>query len=164
KTVHRMRLVVMIHAALNNPSYRQLWTSPGWLPEEVGILVEGGQIHCVEGDDLRERLQDNDSGLTVYELVGLVAEIDIAEHHKPHLVSFINVAISGRESDDQNRWHLFNDFLVTKVDRDEVFTFSQPWKVPCLLSYEVKSARHGVDDSWKDELDTTLLFYEWSMK
>lgn len=164
KTVHRMPLVLMINTAVNNPSYRQLWAMPGWLPEEIGILVEGGQVYCFEGEDLQVRLRNGESGLTVYELVGLVAEIDIAEHHKPHLVCFINVAISARESDDQNKWHLFNDFLVTKVDRGEVFSFSQPWKLPCVLSYQVKSARHGVDDSWKDELDTTLLFYEWSVK
>jgi PAB-dependent poly(A)-specific ribonuclease subunit 2 len=164
KTVHRMPLVLMINAAINNPTYRQLWAIPGWLPEEVGILAEGGQVHCFEGEDLQGWLRNNDPGLTVYELVGLVAEINIVEQHKPHLVSFINVAVSAREADEQSRWHLFNDFLVTKVDRDEVFTFNQPWKLPCVLSYQVKNARHGVDDSWKDELDTTLLFYEWSMK
>src|SRR5262249_47189122 len=103
-------------------------------------------------------------GLIIFELVGLVAEIDIAEQKKPHLVSFINVSISGRQATEKNDWHLFNDFLVTEVDRNEALDFSQPWKHPCKLAYQVSSARNGVDDSWKENLDITLLFYEWSAK
>ncbi|PGH31538.1 PAB-dependent poly(A)-specific ribonuclease subunit PAN2 [[Emmonsia] crescens] len=163
KTVHRMPLVLMINAAINNPNTRQLWGTPGWLPEEVGILLEDGRIHCFEGEELKARKTNGTPGLIVYELVGLVVEIDIPDHHKPHLVSFINVAISSRDANEKNRWHLFNDFLVTEVSQDEVFTFNQPWKTPCSLAYQVQTARHGVDDSWKSELDTTLLFYEWSM-
>ncbi|PGH11073.1 PAB-dependent poly(A)-specific ribonuclease subunit PAN2 [Helicocarpus griseus UAMH5409] len=163
KTVNRMPLVLMLNAAINNPNIRQLWGTPGWLPEEVGICLENGRIQCFEGEDLKMRKRNNMPGLIVYELVGLVAEIDIPEHHKPHLVSFINVAISSRDYNDSNRWHLFNDFLVTEVSRDEVFAFNQPWKLPCSLSYQVQTARHSVDDAWKNELDTTLLFYEWSM-
>ncbi|OAX78268.1 PAB-dependent poly(A)-specific ribonuclease subunit PAN2 [Emergomyces africanus] len=141
KTVHRMPLVLMINAAINNPNIRQLWGIPGWLPEKVGILVSDGRIQCFEGEELEATKRSGPPGLMVYELVGLVAEIDIPEHHKPHLVSFINVAISSRDVNETNRWHLFNDFLVTGV----------------------QTARHAVDDSWKSELDTTLLFYEWSM-
>ncbi|KAL1979457.1 hypothetical protein VTN96DRAFT_5731 [Rasamsonia emersonii] len=163
KTIHHMPPVVMLNAALNNPHYRQLWATPGWLPEEVGIVVDNGQVQCFEGEDLRTRVQNGTPGLTVYELVGLVAEIDITEHHKPHLVSFINVSISAREPEDKSRWHLFNDFLVTEVSRDEALKFSEPWKVPCVLAYQAKHARHKVDDSWKEGLDTSLLFHEWSM-
>ncbi|KAL2003678.1 hypothetical protein VTN02DRAFT_2828 [Thermoascus thermophilus] len=162
KTIHRMPLVLMINAALNNPVYRQLWAIPGWLPEEVGIMVEKGQVLCFEGEDLRARLRNNTPGLVVYELVGIVAEVDI-EHQKPHLVSFIDVNVSAREPQENSSWHLFNDFLVTEVDKDEALNFNQPWKLPCILAYQVKSARHAVDDSWKDELDTSLLFHEWSM-
>lgn len=126
--------------------------------------MENGQVICFEGEDLKIRMQNNTPGLMVYELVGLVAEIDIPEHQKAHLVSFINVSISARQPEERSRWHLFNDFLVTEVDRDEALKFSQSWKVPCVLAYQVKDARHVVDDSWKDILDTTLLFREWSMK
>lgn len=164
KTVERLPLVLMINAALSNPVHRQLWATPGWLPEEIGIMINAGQVLCFEGEELRARLRNNAQGIVVYELVGLVAEIDIVEHQKPHLVSFINVAISSRNPEEKNKWHLFNDFLVTEVDREETFNFSQPWKLPCVLSYQVKGARNRVDDSWKKELDTTLLFYEWSMK
>ncbi|PKY03306.1 putative PAB-dependent poly(A)-specific ribonuclease subunit [Aspergillus campestris IBT 28561] len=163
KSVHRMPPVMMLNAALSNPLCRRLWAVPGWLPEEVGIFVEGGQIMCFEGEDLRVRVQANMPGLVVYELVGLVCEIDVPEHQKAHLVSFINVSVSSREPEPQNRWHLFNDFLVTEVDKDEALRFNQPWKIPSVLAYQIKDARHAVDDSWKNTLDTTLLFRDWSL-
>ncbi|BCS20566.1 poly(A)-specific ribonuclease [Aspergillus puulaauensis] len=163
KTVHRMPLVLMINAAVNNPICRRLWTIPGWLPEEIGIVVEGGQILCVEGEDLRLRIHGKMPGLIVYDLVGLVAEIDIPEHQKAHLVSFVNVSVSSREQETRSRWHLFNDFLVTEVDKDEALRFNQPWKSPCVLAFQVRDARHAVDDTWKDYLDTTLLFRDWSL-
>lgn len=164
KTVHRMPLVLMINAALNNPICRRLWAMPGWLPEQVGLVVDNGQIMCYEGEDLKARMQNNMPGLLIYDLVGIVSEIDIPEHQKPHLVSFINVSISAQEKQERNRWHLFNDFLVTEVDKDEALRFNQPWKVPCVLSYQVRDARHAIDDTWKQLLDTTLLFREWSLK
>lgn len=163
KTIHRMPLILLLNAALTNPICRRLWAMPDWLPDAVGVIIDNGQVMCFEGDDLRLRVQNNTPGLVVYDLVGLVAEIDIQEHQKPHLVSFINVAISDRESLNQSRWHLFNDFLVTEVDRDEALRFTQPWKQPCVLAFQVRDARYTVDDSWKNALDTTLLFREWSL-
>lgn len=163
KTIHRMPLILLLNAALTNPICRRLWAIPGWLPDAVGVIVDNGQVMCFEGEDLRLRIQNNTPGLLVYDLVGLVSEIDIQEHQKPHLVSFINVSVSDREPQDRSRWHLFNDFLVTEVDRDEALRFTQPWKQPCVLAFQVRDARHAVDDSWKNSLDTTLLFREWSL-
>ncbi|KAJ5399712.1 hypothetical protein N7465_010201 [Penicillium sp. CMV-2018d] len=164
KTIHRMPLILVLNAALTNPLCRRLWAIPGWLPDAVGILVDAnGQVMCFEGDDLRLRIQNQTPGLAVYDLVGLVAEIDIPEHQKPHLVSFVNVSISGAGPEAQGKWHLFNDFLVTEVDRDEALRFTQPWKQPCVLAYQVRDPRHVVDDSWKNVLDKTLLFREWSL-
>lgn len=164
KAVHQMPPVLVLNAATANPMHRRLWANPDWLPEEVGVIVENGQVMCFEGEDLKIREQRKFPGLMVYQLVGVVAEIDIPEHQKPHLVSFINVSISSRQPEEKSRWHLFNDFLVTEVSRDEALGFNQLWKHPCVLAYQVKNARHAVDDSWKDILDTTLLFREWSMK
>lgn len=164
KTVHRMPLILVLNAALTNPICRRLWATPGWLPDAVGIIITDGQVMCFEGEDLHFHMQSNTPGLVVYDLVGLVAEIEIAEHQKPHLVSFVNVSISEREPQEQDKWHLFNDFLVTEVDRDEALQFTQTWKHPCVLAFQVRDARHAVDDAWKDSLDTTLLFREWSLK
>ena len=165
RTVHHMPPALIINTALSNPIYRQLWTLPGWLPDEVGVLMTAsGQLLCLEGDELLMQMLNNTPGLIVYDLVGLVAEVDILEHQKPHLVSFINVSISSRHREERNRWHLFNDFLVTEVDREEALGFSRAWKAPCVLAFQVKNARHAIDDMWKRVLDTTLLFREWSMK
>ncbi|KAJ5387689.1 hypothetical protein N7509_010230 [Penicillium cosmopolitanum] len=163
KTVHRMPLILMLNAALTNPICRRLWAIPGWLPDAVGVLIDNGQVACFEGDELNLRIQSNTPGLVVYDLVGLVSEIDIPEHQKPHLVSFVNISLSGREQPEKSRWHLFNDFLVTEVDQDEALRFTQPWKQPCVLAFQVRDTNHAVDDSWKKSLDTTLLFREWSL-
>ncbi|KAJ5724428.1 hypothetical protein N7493_006156 [Penicillium malachiteum] len=164
KTIRRMPLVLMLNAAVaNNAPCRRLWSTPGWLPDSIGIIIDNGQVMCFEGEDLRLRIENNTSGLIVYDLVGLVSEIDVPEHQKPHLVSFVNVSISDREQQEQSKWHLFNDFLVTEVDRDEALRFTQPWKLPCVLAFQVRDARHAVDDSWKKNMDTTLLFREWSL-
>jgi PAB-dependent poly(A)-specific ribonuclease subunit 2 len=158
-----MPLILMLNAALTNPICRRLWAIPGWLPDSVGVLIDNGQVACFEGDELRLRIQSNAPGLVVYDLVGLVSEIDIPEHQKPHLVSFVNISLSDREPAEKPRWHLFNDFLVTEVDRDEALRFTQPWKQPCVLAFQVRDTNHAVDDSWKKSLDTTLLFREWSL-
>lgn len=164
KTVHRMPLILILNAAITNPICRRLWAIPGWLPDAVGIIITEGQVMCFEGEELRLHIQNNTPGLVIYDLVGLVAEIEIAEHQKPHLVSFINVSISDRTPQEQNKWHLFNDFLVTEVDQEEALRFTSNWKHPCVLAFQVRDARHAVDDTWKDCLDTTLLFREWSLK
>ncbi|KZZ88317.1 Exonuclease, RNase T/DNA polymerase III [Ascosphaera apis ARSEF 7405] len=143
---------------------RGMWAVPGFLPEELGLTIENGRVHVFEGEELRARRRMNTStSLFEYELVGVVAEVDIPEHSKPHLVSFINVSISSRQPDPKNRWYLFNDFLVTEVQRDEALSFQQMWKTPCTLTYQVKNARHVMDDTWKEALDSTLLFFEYSL-
>ncbi|KAJ5899587.1 hypothetical protein N7495_004331 [Penicillium taxi] len=163
KTVHRMPLVLLLNAASSNPICRRLWSIPGWLPDAVGVVLDNGQVLCFDGEELQARIKNNTPGLVVYDLVGLVSEIDIPEHQKPHLVSFINTSISDREQQEQSKWHLFNDFLVAEVEKDEALRFTQTWKQPCVLAFQVRDARNCVDDSWKSNLDTTLLFREWSL-
>ena len=36
--------------------------------------------------------------------------------------------------------------------------------MPAILAFQVVSGRHAVDDSWKDALDPTLLYIEYSIK
>ena len=117
----------------------------------------------------------------VFELVGLVAEVTSAERQKSHLVSFVNgmlrtnkvelsrltittVAISERSPrEDGNQWHLFNDFLVRKVEQIEALEVTT-WKTPVILTYQVRHARHNIDDSWKGSLDLSCLYYNGSLK
>ena len=74
------------------------------------------------------------------------------------------MAISERTSGEEKNWHLFNDFLVRKVSKEDALRFNPMWKVPAVVAYQISSASHLVDDTWKDSLDTTLLYYDWSMK
>ena len=141
----------------------QCWGTPGWLPLEIGLIVQGGSVTCFEGDALQNLLRRPHPNLTVYELVGLVADITSSDHQKPHLISLINVAVSRKEATEESDWHLFNDFLVRKVDEEEALRFSPNWKMPSILAYQVKSGRHMIDDSWQDHLDTSALYFNWSM-
>lgn len=63
-----------------------------------------------------------------------------------------------RETQSENHWHLFNDFLVRKVSEAEALRFDPTWKLPSVLTYQVKTTRHQIDDTWKDKLDTSILY------
>lgn len=78
-----------------------------------------------------------------------------------------NVRVVGPslDSDDplvEDGWHLFNDFLVRKVPPDDALHFDPSWKLPCVLMYQAKTARHSIDDSWKSSLDTSVLYNQSS--
>ena len=89
RNVVRVSDVLIINAGLEkSPKSRQLWANPGWLPQEIGITIEGNHIMCIEGQQLQPFR--NYRSTTLYELVGLVAEISGTETQSPHLVSLIN--------------------------------------------------------------------------
>ena len=154
--------VFLLNAAVTSAEARQFWAMPGWLPTEIGIILEGGQLFYYEGEDLRLHLQRGMHSITVYELVGVVAEVVSGEHQASHLVALVNVDHSAPESRGNAGWHLFNDFLVKKIPQEEALRFHASWKVPSVLAYQIKSGSHAVDDSWKDSLDTTILYRELS--
>lgn len=81
--------VLIINPGLDkSPHSRSLWATSNWLPPEVGITVEGGNLMCSEGEQLRPFR--NYRATTIYELVGLVVNIASAERQKHHLISFID--------------------------------------------------------------------------
>ena len=162
KTVQAVPDVFLLNAAVNSPEAKQYWATPGWLPSEIGVIVEGGQLFCYEGEDLRLHLQRGMHYITVYELIGVVADITSGESQASHLVALVDVGISASEPQSASNWHLFNDFLVKKIPKDEALRFSASWKVPSILAYQAKKGRNAVDNSWKDHLDTTLLYHEYS--
>jgi PAB-dependent poly(A)-specific ribonuclease subunit 2 len=160
----------MINAALgSNGAMRALWETPGWLPSEIGIIVQDRTVYVFEGSDLALHLRNKSPNLVVYELVGFVAEIDTSERHQPHLVSMVNVEVSsGAPESSHNHkvfpnWHLFNDFLVTPVDPREALHFNKNWKIPSVIAYQIKSAHGKLDHTWKETLDTTLLYQHYSI-
>ncbi|PSK54749.1 hypothetical protein B9Z65_3838 [Elsinoe australis] len=159
KTIQALPKVLMINVAIHSLDQRQLWSSPNWLPQEIGIIIQNGQFFCYEGTDLQLHLQRGVYNITVYELVGLVADIHSGDNQSSHLVSLINVSSSSRDPEDNNSWHLFNDFLVRPISAEDALRFDATWKLPSVLAYQVKSASKVMDDSWKDSLDPTLLYH-----
>lgn len=90
QSVQRLPAVLMINAAVHGQEAKQLWATPGWLPQEIGIIIENGQFYCYEGQDLKLHLQRGVHNIYVFELVGVVADINSGENQKPHLVSVVN--------------------------------------------------------------------------
>jgi PAB-dependent poly(A)-specific ribonuclease subunit 2 len=74
------------------------------------------------------------------------------------------VALSAREPQRESQWHLFNDFLVKTVSKAEALRFVPSWKLPAILAYQAKRGSNAIDDSWKDNLDTSLLYRDLSIK
>ena len=90
KSVRGVPDVLMINAAVSTAESKQYWAKPGWLPSEIGVIIENGKCFCFEGEDLRLHVERGMHDVKVYELVGIVADINSGEHQKSHLVSLIN--------------------------------------------------------------------------
>ena len=170
KTIQQLPFVLMINAALgHNSAMRALWETSGWLPSEIGLIVQDRNLYVFEGSDLALHVRNKSPGLMIYELVGFVAEIDTSERHQPHLVGMVNVEVSnaGPEISPNHKvfpnWHLLNDFLVSPVDPREALHFNENWKTPSVIAYQVKSAHGKLDQDWKRTMDTTLLYQHYSV-
>lgn len=168
KTIRQLPYVLMVNTMVLNPTARQMWETPGWLPQEIGITT-GDRVQCYEGSDLNLHIRNKSPHLLVYELVGYVADVDTDDRQQPHLVSIINTEVATKKGTvnlvqkcPQN-WHLFNDFLVDQVDGREALHFNKGWKMPSVLCYQVKSAHGKVDDTWRSMLDTSLLYSPYSI-
>lgn len=90
KQIQSIPVVLMLNAAIHGPESKQLWATSNWLPQEIGIIVENGQFFCYEGQDLKLHIQRGVYNVQVYELIGVVADINSGENQKPHLVSLID--------------------------------------------------------------------------
>lgn len=90
KSIHSIPVVLMLNTAITNPEHRMLWSTPGWLPEEIGIIVDRGQFYCYEGEDLKLHLQRGMHEIAVYSLIGTAVNIESGQAEKPHLVAMIN--------------------------------------------------------------------------
>lgn len=95
RTIHNIPAVLTLNAAITSPDHRRLWATPGWLPEEIGIIVDQGQFFCYEGEDLKLHLQRGIHHITVYSLVGLVVNVECDQPPKSHLVGMINSMYPG---------------------------------------------------------------------
>lgn len=90
KTIHSIPAVLAVNTAINSQDHMHYWTTPNWLPEEIGIIVDHGQFFCYEGEDLQLHLQRGMHNISVYSLVGLVVNIESVPPDKAHLVAMVN--------------------------------------------------------------------------
>lgn len=166
----------MLNAAINSPEAKQFWTIPGWLPEEIGIIIDQGQVYCYHGDDLKLHIQRGIHNITVYSLIGFAANVTSGQQQKTHLVSLVNgkrstipcvfasniilVAHSQPMVPAESQWHLFNDFLVRPTKSEDALTFNSTWKIPSVITYQIKAANNRIDTTWKQNLDTSLLYMD----
>jgi PAB-dependent poly(A)-specific ribonuclease subunit 2 len=168
----------MLLTSIANHEHRRLWANPGWLPEEIGIIVDNGQFFCFEGEDLKLHLQRGIHNIMVYSLTGITANIESGQQQS-HIVAFANgkfgpfvstvtelhlpeiiVAHSVPEPPGKSQWHLFNDFHVRPVSSEEALSFNTSWKTPAVVTYQLKSANNQIDFGWRRHLDTRLLYLD----
>jgi PAB-dependent poly(A)-specific ribonuclease subunit 2 len=175
RSIKTLPRLMMLNAAVESKEAKQIWSTKGWLPEKIGVSADTGHFQCYEGEDLEKRLR-NGTHLSIYELVGVVADVTVPGQQSSHLVSLVNSKSQLSEKYDvcsnvfkarrkligsakDSDWHVFNDFLVKAVSKEEGLDFSPPWKTPCIVSYQ--QVGHGErDDSWKNSLDATLLYVD----
>ncbi|XXG95724.1 poly(A)-specific ribonuclease [Hypoxylon texense] len=160
KTIHRIPSVLMLTTAISSNEHRRLWATPGWLPEEIGVIVDNGQFFCFEGEDLKLHLQRAIHTITVYSLTGLAVNIEGGQQQRSHLVAMANIAHSAPTAPGLNQWYLFNDFYVKPIPSQEALTFNTSWKTPSVITYQVKAANNQLDSTWKQNLDSRLLYLD----
>ncbi|EMC99672.1 hypothetical protein BAUCODRAFT_119247 [Baudoinia panamericana UAMH 10762] len=158
RVVTSMPAVLMINTAIHSPEARQLWATPDFLPREIGIINANSQFYGYEGQDLQHHLQRNRHTITVYELVGVVADVAAGEAQKSHLVLAVDASIADADESRSSDWQLINDFLVRPIMPEEALHFDPRWKLPSILAYQVKSKSHVIDSSWKSTIDTSILY------
>ena len=94
KIIRHAPSVLMLNTAIRDTEQSQLWCTPGWVPDEIGLIVDKGQIFCYEGDDLRHHLQRGVHQIQVYSLIGLAVNITGLQGQNPHVVGIINGKMS----------------------------------------------------------------------
>lgn len=88
----------MINAAVRGVEAKQIWATPRWLPQTIGVIADRGSFFCFEGQDVKWHLRKGVHPVIVYELVGIVADISSGENQKSHLVSMINGRLAPESS------------------------------------------------------------------
>lgn len=161
----QLPVVLTLLAGNINDENRRLWATPGWLPDEIGIITtNNGDFFCYEGEELKSLLDRQQRGqlqhrMKVYSLTALAVDIDTGLKES-HLVTMANVAHSAETAPGKNQWHLFNDFHVVPVAREEALAFNASWKLPSVLTFQLKDMNNHIDHSWKDKLDASLLYHD----
>lgn len=60
----------------------------------------------------------------------------------------------------ESQWYLLNDFHIKPVTTEEALTFNTSWKMPSVITYQRKEANNRLDATWKENLDSSLLYVD----
>lgn len=116
--------ILSINVNLNNRDFKSLRSD--WLCEFIHTEITSNFII----------FSDKPKNFKSYKLLGYVAEINngpetsIGNHN---LITFITI---------NNKWYLFNDFLVQEINKSEVMDFQKDNKKPLVLLYETYDKDH----------------------
>lgn len=139
------RPVVVLSLGVSDEELRLVGSFKRWLVPE--FYVQGSNVRATIPPLKYRKLPD---GVSRYELVGYVCEISHladAVRGAHNLVAYVRVDL---------QWVLFNDFLVTPVDDDEVFDLS--WKRPVLLVYSSVGGRFKNFEYGNFNVDLAVLY------
>jgi hypothetical protein len=76
----------------NSTISKDYWSTPGWLPDEIGLTLNNKLLNVWQGEDLKKvaKRSNDQADLKIYELVGFVAEVKDEDERKKHMVAFVN--------------------------------------------------------------------------
>lgn len=139
KLPHILNITIPLSES-ESPEVRKAWAASSWPAKEFVASTVRGRLSVRKNGDGDK-----------YKLLGCVVEISSPGKPDNHLVCIVKI---------DREWYLFNDFLVNKLSEKEALDFSVPWKKPVLLLYQTSiSSKAGFNyESWKDKMDTTILY------
>ncbi|KAK9457055.1 ubiquitin carboxyl-terminal hydrolase-domain-containing protein [Dipodascopsis uninucleata] len=154
KRIQKLSPVLVLNTAVDSPVSRQIWSQKNFLPLKFETEIADDSLRIKRVSDSTEPSKKANTEL--YELVGVVVEVNFGVHDN-HMVSVIRVP----KENGIKEWYLFNDFLVKPFPESEALRFDYTWKTPVVVIYQSCDAKATVfDDSWKNHLDTSLLYSE----
>ncbi|CUS23225.1 LAQU0S08e04896g1_1 [Lachancea quebecensis] len=127
QTVRNLPPLLSLNMCLTSNEWDIAKTVKNWLAKEFyATLSKDRPILKLHPTDLK-----TNTAIFKYDLNAYVARItdDMSE---PHLVTYAKVFDSKTK---QDKWFMFNDYLVIEVDEDEALDITPWWKTPEILIY-----------------------------
>lgn len=121
-SVAKLPPLLCINLDMDNKEMKLIHGFKKWLVPEfyVNYSTTNKRIH------LKPMVTQFNQDNIKYELLGYVCEIHRSDGSGSNLVSFVKV---------NEKWFLFNDFLVIPIPDEEVFNLTYRWKRPTIVVY-----------------------------
>lgn len=125
-SVVKLPPLLCINLDMDNKEMKLIHGFKKWLVPEFYVNYSSSNKRVHLKPMVTQFNQDN----IKYELLGYVCEIHRSDGSGSNLVSFVKV---------NEKWFLFNDFLVIPIPDEEVFNLTYRWKRPTIVVY------HNID-------------------